>query len=192
MKRIFLAIMLITFFLHYTQASQTTVGGIKNGYNSSKFVGQDAADYSMEEIPGFNLGGFLCYQINERFAIQPELLLSTKGSRIHTVGELCLSNILMYFEIPILIKINLKQVSMLKPYILYGSALNIKCFAINDVSIISNIRSRYFSMILGAGLNFWKIYGDIRFDRGLLNFDESAEKLRLKNQTVSFLLGYSF
>ena len=192
MKKIILTLMLIPILLNITQAGRSTTGGIKIGYNSSKFVGQDAADYSIDHLPGINLGGFLCYNYNERLALQPELFLSTKGSLIHTIGEVYLSNILIYFEIPILVKISFKPVSILKPYILCGPALNIKSFAFNEVGIISDIKSRDFSLILGAGLNLWKIYGDIRYDRGLLNFDESAEKLSLKNQTVSFLLGYSF
>lgn len=53
--------------------------GVKVGLVISNFTGGDAEDFYETKV-GFSAGGFLTYRINKSFAIQPELLFTTKGA----------------------------------------------------------------------------------------------------------------
>ena len=78
--------------------------GIKFGFNSSKFTGKDIPGKGIANIPGLTLGYFINYEVSNQFSLQSELLFTTKGSRINTVGDIYLHNIFTYMEIPVLAK----------------------------------------------------------------------------------------
>jgi len=166
--------------------------GMKIGLNSAKFVGKDIPEKDIRSIRGFAIGGFFSYKFNERYSIQPEFLFTTKGAKINTIGEVYLTNILAYFEFPVLVKMTILPERQTKPNIFCGPALAISYFALNDTGILEDIRNTDLGLIIGAGFEFWKILIDIRYTRGLLAFDESTENLDLKNSCISFMVGYSF
>ena len=53
--------------------------GVRGGLTSATFYGDDVA--SNDFRPGFTGGVFLNYQVNDAFAIQPEVLYSVRGSK---------------------------------------------------------------------------------------------------------------
>ena len=191
-KKITFIASLILLFTSTLSAGEFSATGMKLGLNYSKFIGKDIPGKGVSLIPGFSLGGFLTYKINSRFSIQPEIFITTKGSNINTVGDINLHNIFIYFEMPVLVKITFPTIKGMKPNIFYGPAIDIKCLAINDTGIPDDIRGIDLGLVLGAGIEFWKISVDIRYNRGLLNFDKSADDINLKNSTISFIAGYSF
>jgi hypothetical protein len=166
--------------------------GLKLGLNYSKFIGKDIPGKGVNSIPGFSLGGFLNYKINDRFSLQPEVLITTKGSNINTVGDINLHNIFIYFELPVLAKITFPTIQGMKPILFCGPAIDIKCLAINDTGMPDDIGKIDLGLVLDAGIEFSKISVDIRYNRGLLNFDKSADDISLKNSTISFIVGYLF
>ena len=74
--------------------------GIKLGYNFSIFTGNDIPGKGVSSQGGMVLGGFVCYRFNQRFSLQQETFITTKGAKINTVGDVYLSNIFIYFELP--------------------------------------------------------------------------------------------
>ena len=160
--------------------------------NYSKFIGKDIPGKGVNSIPGFSLGGFLNYKINDRFSLQPEVLITTKGSNINTVGDINLHNIFIYFELPVLVKIAFQPIAGMKPTLFCGPAIDFKCFAINDTGMPDDIRNVDLGLVLDVGIEFSKISMDVRYNRGFLNFDKSADDINLKNSTISFIVGYSF
>lgn len=73
--------------------SQEIKYGAQAGLNISSLRGNYPANpdeyttIDKKSIVGFNIGGFLEYQINEKFSIQPELLISLQGNKIVTKEE---------------------------------------------------------------------------------------------------------
>lgn len=173
-------------------AGEFSSRGMKIGINSANVVGKDTPGKGVSAMPGFAIGGFFSYQFNEKFAIQPEFLVTTKGTKINTIGDLELVNMFVYFEFPVLAKMTFYSDRQIKPNIFAGPAIAFKYFALNNTGILEDIRSTDFGLIFGAGVEFWKLSLDVRYNRGLVNFDKSEDKLDLKNSAVSFMVGYSF
>ena len=79
-------------FVAFSYAQELNYG-LKIGVNLSNLVGDYPSNLdeytSMDNKSklGFHIGGFLEYKFNDKFSIQPELLLSTQGNKIETVEE---------------------------------------------------------------------------------------------------------
>ena len=192
MRKISIVISVLLFISSMLFAGEFTSRGIKLGYNSSKFVGKELPGKGVSSIPGFSLGGFLNYKIKNNFSIQPEMFITSKGSNINTVGDINLHNVFLYFEIPVLAKMSFPAMKGITPNIFCGPAIAFKCLVMNDTGFLDDIRSTDFGLVLGAGIEFWKISMDVRYNRGLINFDKSDEDINLKNSAILFLIGYSF
>jgi hypothetical protein len=192
MKRIKIVTFLLFFLSSKLIAGEFSGLGLKLGYNSSIFTGKDIPGKGVSSQPGVTIGCFICYEFDQMFSIQQEVLITTKGSKINTVGDVYLSNIFMYFELPLLAKMTFRSEHQLRPYIYLGPAFGRTIVALNNVGILENIRGSDFSVVLGTGIEVWKIHFEIRFNKGLLNFDQSADDIELKNSTFSILMGFSF
>lgn len=166
--------------------------GMKIGVNSARFTGKDIPGKGVQSMPGFSIGGFFSYKFNERFTLQPEILFTTKGSKINTIGDIYLTNLFAYFEFPVMAKISLYPESRLKPGFICGPALGFKYFALNDTGILEDVRGTDLGLIAGFGIEYWKLSFEIRLNQGLINFDTSEDELVLKNRVISIMMGYSF
>ena len=76
-----------------TTFSQDIKYGVKGGLNLSNLKG-DYPNLSDEDVKldtkssiGFHIGGFLEYKINDKFSIQPELLISMQGNKLELTSE---------------------------------------------------------------------------------------------------------
>ena len=192
MKKSTIIIPLILLFTSTLLAGEFSSRGMKIGINSANVVGKDTPGKAVSVMPGFAIGGFFSYNFNEKFSIQPEFFFTTKGTKINTIGDLELANMFAYFEFPVLAKMTFYSERQIKPNIFAGPALAFKYFALNNTGILEDIRSTDFGLIFGAGVEFWKLSLDIRYNRGLVNFDKSEGDIDLKNQAISFMAGYSF
>jgi hypothetical protein len=192
MKKTIIFPILFLLFTSNLKAGEFTGIGIKLGYNSSIFTGNDIPSKGVNSQAGFALGGFVCYKISNRFSLQQEAFITTKGAKINTVGDVYLSNMFMYFELPLLAKMTFRSEHRLKPYIFLGPAFGTTILAFNNVAVLEDIRGSDFGVVLGTGIEVWKFSFDIRFNKGLLNFDQSADNIDLKNRTFSILMGFAF
>ena len=192
MKKSAIIIALLLLFKSSLIAGEFSSRGMKIGINSARFVGKDIPGKGVSAMPGFAIGGFFSYKFNERFSIQPEIFFTTKGTKINMIGDLELVNMFVYFEFPVLAKMTFYSERRVKPTIFTGPALALKYFALNNTGVLEDIRSTDFGLILGAGIEFWKLSLDVRYNRGLMNFDKSEDDIDLKNSAVSFMVGYSF
>jgi hypothetical protein len=173
-------------------AGELSSMGIKLGYNSSIFTGNDIPGKGVRSQNGAAFGGFVCYKFNQRFSLQQEIILTSKGAKINTVGDVYLSNIFFYFEMPLLLKISFQTERIVRPNVFLGPAIGIYLLGVNDVAIIDDIRSIDAGIVLGVGIEFRKINLDIRINEGFFNFDQSADDIDLKNRTISFMVSYIF
>ena len=166
--------------------------GVRFGFNSSKFTGKDIPGKGIAHIPGLTFGFFINYEVINQFSLQSELLFTTKGSRINTVGDIYLHNIFTYMEIPVLAKWTFTTEKIWKPYLLEGPFLDIKLLAFNEEGFPEDFRKIDLGLILGGGVRFNKISLGMNYNHGFLNFDQSKKNIDLKNQTTSVVVGFLF
>jgi hypothetical protein len=99
MKKVLLTALAV-FAFSFANA-QDTKYGVKGGLNMSN----NSADGS-KSITSFHLGGFAQFKMNDKFAIQPELLYSAQGAK-NDFGTLNLN----YINIPVMAKYNVADAS---------------------------------------------------------------------------------
>ena len=181
--------------------------GIKGGLNLANITGDDVGDTSMKM--GLVVGGSLCYNITEIFAIQPELLFTMKGAKETIEGEdgyLKLS----YIEIPLLLKVNLPTEGKIDPMLYAGPGFGIlmssKISNGGEVDMKDMTKSFDIGIIAGAGIAYQLEKGAItvegRYEVGMTtidNLDDAAlddldltDQPDIKNSVISFMVGYSF
>ena len=192
MKRLIIISSLMILFSNQIFAGEFSSTGIKLGLNYSKFIGDDTPGKNVSTIPGFAIGGFLLYKINDTFSVQQELYLTTKGSCVNTIGDINQNNIFVYIQMPVLAKKTFFPKSRFRPVILCGPALGIKTLAMNFTGMLEDINTIDWGLIFRAGIEYWKISFEFSYDRSISNFDQSADDIDLKNQTISIIVGYSF
>lgn len=192
MKKTTLITTIIFLFVSASLAGEFSGIGMKLGYNSSTFAGNDIPGKGVSSQGGLAIGGFFGYKFNQKFSLQQEILFTTKGAKINTIGDVYLNNIFMYFEFPLLAKMTFRPEQMLRPIVFLGPAFGINILAVNDTAVLEDIRAIDFGIVLGAGIEIWRFVIDVRLYEGLFNFDQSAGDIDLKNRTISIVTGYSF
>ena len=96
-----LLLILCAFIISFTAAqAQETEFGLKAGINSSNFGG----DGDSQTRLGFHFGPYVSIGITEQFALQPELLYSTQGAEVSSVGGSRNDN-LSYINLPVMAKV---------------------------------------------------------------------------------------
>ena len=208
-----LALVLLTTVV---SAKGLTGKGIKLGLNLANFGGSDADFMDGKKMRmGLAFGGFITYSFSDMWAFQPELLYTMKGAKYESSGTIAgiawsdKSTIKVdYLEIPVLLKLMIPSQSAFKPSIFAGPALGIKMSAkIHDVLTvggdetktdedITDAKSTDFGLVFGAGFGYevgkGAITFDARYDLGLSTIDNSSSAGDIKNNVISFFVGYSF
>ena len=183
--------------------AQETRFGVKGGLNISN-LGGDVDNNSA--IVGFHVGGFAEIKLSEKFAIQPELLFSTQGSKIEDSGEdysvedkLNLS----YINLPIMAKFYVAPkfsleagpqigflVSAKEKYeeTYFGETIS------SDEDVKDDFKSIDFGLNLGAGFDFTENFSaGVRYNIGLSNIADAGESdYKLNNNVISVSVGYKF
>ena len=192
MKKIIIITFLILLISLNLHAGKITNIGMKIGYNSSTFAGKNLPGKGVSNVPGFTLGGFASYELSKNFSVQPEILLTTKGSKINTVGDIEQYNIFVYVEMPVLAKYRILQSRNFYMTGLCGPGFSLKALAMNDVGVLDNIRGFDLGVIAGAEIGLGRFSFELRYEFGILNFDTSSDDSDLKNKSLSFLFGVAF
>jgi len=189
--------------------------GLKAGVNFAKFniekdIGENIEDFAggkPKVKTGICVGGFVTYRINNIFAVQPEVLLTMKGSKLEFDSDGTTDKdtwTLNYLEIPVLAKLSIPVWSN-RPHLFLGPALAIKLSAKREYEgggeedFSEHVESADFGLILGGGLDFelgrGRLSFDTRFTVGstrIFKSEYSGEELDKKNGVGSLMLGYTF
>jgi hypothetical protein len=192
MQKILVSITLCILFNSSLVAGEFTSIGIKVGYNSSTFAGNDIPGKGVSAQGGAAIGGFVGYTFNQRFSLRQEVLITIKGAKINTIGDVYLTNLFIYFELPLLAKMTFLSEHRVQPNIFIGPAFGLTIMATNDVAVLEDIRSYDIGIVFGAGIDVWRFSVDVRFNIGLVNFDLSDDNIDLKNRTFSSMVGFAF
>lgn len=166
--------------------------GITAGVNIATLGGSDVDD--ADNLTGFMAGLSLVYPVSEIFAIQPELLYSTRGAKGSLGDGLTGELKLAYIDIPVLARIPLGTNPAARPVLFAGPAIsfNVGCdiegtdgsFTVkadcDDVEF--DVKSVEFSLIGGAGLDFNNFGIFARYQHGLTSIDDSSDPAKVYNR----------
>jgi len=194
--------------------AQETKFGVKGGLNVANLTGDDDEDNSSKI--GFNAGGFVEIKVSNKFAIQPELLFSTQGTKAEfsedlgngdsysADGKLNLS----YLNIPVMAKYYVADKFSLEagPQIgflmsaksKYTETLtqgNVTTTSSAEEDVKSDFESVDFGVNFGAGYDFTENLSlGLRYNLGLSNVykTESGDNFKNSNNVFSVSLGYKF
>ncbi len=218
MKRLIITIFAIVVVFTLSSASvsaQGLTGGFKGGMNIANLHGKDVKELEEEmgvdlvSKMGFCAGGFITYNINDMFAIQPELLFTMKGVKAEeeVLGETVKVTMKVnYLEIPVLAKLSIPTPGNVRPSLFVGPSLAIKLSSKLKIEYageseeedIEELKSTDFGLVFGGGIDFGlgrgKLTVDARYTLGLtkVHEPEEGEEIDIKNGAISIMVGYFF
>lgn len=210
MKKITAVLILLTAFAAlpaFSQSQNVTRFGVKGGVNFANFRVDEIEDNNVKA--GLNLGLFFKMPVSESFAIQPELLYSSKGSKLEYdnalqgKGEYRFN--MNYLELPIMgvISIGERFNVQVGPYVGYLANTNIKNmekdFDIVDVDDLDEDSFNRFDYGLAAGIGF-DLNGFVigaRYNYGLAEVGDSGKLSgqllnNAKNSAATVYVGFGF
>lgn len=181
--------------------------GIKGGVNFSNLYTDNVEDNNV--LTGFNAGLFARLPITQTFAIQPELLYTTKGAELEYNNAFVNGTStfkLNYLELPVLLVINLSENFSIHggPYLAYlidGQATNNSQGTLFDVenNLDNDDYNKFDSGVsFGIGYDTDKIGFGVRYNYGLQkvgkerNFNGTNYTFpNGKNSAINLYLSYS-
>ncbi len=153
--------------------------GIKGGVNFSNLYLDDVSDENARL--GFNLGIYGQILSTERFALQPELLFSTKGSRDEFNGfvnqEVKFN--LNYLDLPVLAVFKLGESAEIHAGVYASYLVNANISYEGDLGSGNedldrdNFKSFDYGLVGGFGLNFGAVQVGARYNYGLVEIADS-------------------
>jgi hypothetical protein len=201
--------------LTFTVESFAQTFGARAGLNLSTSIMKDDDDTYSDDFkmkPGFNIGGTAEFPINETFAFETGLFLSTKGTK-ETYSEpdydyTAIAN-LYYFDIPLTGKAyyevgEVKIFGLLGPYLGIGlsgktkyketgySDFNETVKWGND-SENDDLKRLDFGLIFGAGVAISDFEVGLSYNLGLKNISSyTGDGFKINNRVIGITLGYKF
>lgn len=164
--------------------------GVKGGLNLSSLTG-DIED--AKSLIGFHIGGFAEIKLTDKFAIQPELLYSTQGSKMkETVftESFEYNNKLDYLNIPVMAKYYVTEAFNVEVGPQIGILLSAK---VDGEDYKDEVKSVDFGLGFGAGYNFTENLSlGLRYNLGLSNTIKEDSDYKVKNSVLALSLAYKF
>ncbi|AWK07315.1 PorT family protein [Flavobacterium crocinum] len=203
MKKIILSAMAVMAF-GFANAQEVKYG-VKGGLNLSSLSG-DTDGMDLKSKFGFHAGGFVEIKFSEKFAIQPELLYSTQGTRFDDMEvegyktKTCFN--FDYINVPVMFKYFAVEKFFIEagPQIgfLTSAKARVKVDQLNidnKEDIKENFESIDFGLNFGAGYEFTEnIFASARYNLGLANIakTEAGDDSKVHNGVFSVSVGYKF
>ena len=174
------AVLLSLFMSQQVVAQTSGRAGIKGGLNISNLYIDDVNDQNARL--GFHAGLYGQILSSETFAIQPELLFSTKGAKANHSGLVVNQEVsynLNYLDLPVLLVFKLgESVEIhLGPYASYLLSANISYEGAlaNGVKELNknSLKSFDYGLAGGLGMNFGNVEVGARYNYGLVEIADS-------------------
>lgn len=183
--------------------------GVKGGLNLSNFTG-DTDGLDLKSKAGFNVGGFVEIKLSDKFAIQPEILYSTQGTKAEVEefelegnfydAQVCFN--LSYINVPVMFKYYAAEKFSIEagPQIGFLTSAKTKTEVdgfngSNELDVKDMFESIDFGLNFGAGYNFTDhLSAGLRYNLGLSNIfkTEAGDDSKVQNGVFSINVGYAF
>lgn len=190
-------------------SAQDVKYGFKGGLNVSTFTG-DKEGANLKSTIGFNVGGFVEIKLSEKFALQPELLYSTQGTKLTNIGDYLDGDFytgdinfnLAYINVPVMAKYYVAEKFSIEAGPQIGFLTSAKTKTKLDgfsQTVEQNVKDSFesidFGLNFGAGYDFTEHFAiGARYNLGLANIakTEAGDNTKLHNSVFSFSVGYKF
>jgi hypothetical protein len=165
------------------------LGGLKGGVNAGRFFGKvkgQGVNF------GLALGAFLRIKLGDELTLQPEFLMTDKGSDVKGLVE-TMSEALLFIEIPVLVRYDFYRSGSLRFYGLGGPSL---AYLIDANTVPEDERATV-DLALHAGLGFEMAltHHDVNFElragQGIRNLMRDGSGLTARASVMSLYAGIS-
>ncbi|ESU26958.1 hypothetical protein FLJC2902T_22980 [Flavobacterium limnosediminis JC2902] len=204
MKKVILTVATVFAFGFANAQDKQMSFGVKGGLNVATLTGDVE---NVKSLVGAHIGGFMEYKLNDKFAIQPELLFSMQGAK----SEFTFSDGFDTYNVESTVKLNYLNLPIMAKYYAteklaieagpqVGFLLSAKNeaevsgFGSEEVDIKDETNSIDFGLNLGLGYDFTEnISAGARYNFGLSNIDDSeGSDDTVNNGVFSVSVGYKF
>jgi hypothetical protein len=171
------------------EETRLRLGGLKGGLNAGRFVGKvkgEGVNF------GLALGAFIRLKVTDRLALQPEFLMTDKGSDVKGLIE-TEKEALLFLEVPLLMRYDFHRHAQMRFYGLAGPSL---AYLIDANTVPEEERST-FDMAMHAGLGFEIGLGnhdvnvELRGGQGIRNLIRDTSGLTARTTVMSLYAGIS-
>lgn len=166
--------------------------GLLIGFNASSFSGTESTIGNSSYIPGLAIGFFQEFWISSGILIGPEIVFTTKGSRIETVGDLYLHQVITYAEVPLLVSWVINPGDSTRLFLSGGPTFGVILLAFNEVGFSREISRFDVGAEMAIGVRLKKMRFRVQLNQGLMDVDSSSSITTVRNRTLSLYFGLSF
>jgi hypothetical protein len=187
MKNIFtlLTLLIISTVLH----AQPPIG-LRTGVNfSDQYVEKDGAEEARNSKAGFMLGMYFTAAVNDKIAIQPEIMFSKMGSE---AVDSDLTYPFNYLSIPVFFKYNISRKVHVHAGPQFGVLLTARIADNNSfVDVKESFKGTEWGANGGIGVNLGRTDIGVRYYYGLSNIVKDATVAETyKNSALQLIIGY--
>lgn len=202
-KTLFFLITLIFYCNSDILQAQSTQFGIKGGLNISNFIVNE--EVAARNIKGGVHGGvFVKIPVTDFFAVQPEVLFTSKGAK-YEVGTIDGEVRLNYLEVPVLAVINIGPFNVhAGPYWSYLINTKYRYEQADNAIVVEDSQKSFFKdfefgLAAGLGIEIDRVHVGARYNFGLSKIEEpfqvgmvNVDNIDLKNSVLQLYAGFSF
>jgi len=196
MKKVLFLIALVAMVAN-TSAQDRIAVGLKAGFNSTSINLSDIPDGSElknEAKSGFLFGAYGRLRLLGGLSIQPELYYAKKSSQMSYLGESGTENTTNTFytwDVPILAHLQIIDLKVAKIYGVAGPVASFIAKSKTDVPEWDQFKSTNWTFQAGAGVEFWRLTADVRYEWGLSDISELANyNIGQKTDVLTFSVGF--
>lgn len=182
---------------HAQDNNVNTEFGVKGGFNMSNLYTDDADDENI--LYGFNAGVYATLPVSDFVAIQPELLFTTRGSKLEYNNALAQGNVklkLNYIELPLLVRVNITKnfnihAGGYASYMVSAKSTGDGDFEFEDQYNTDDFNKFDAGLAGGIGVDFNPLSVGLRYNYGLTTIEKDGDDSSdLKNSNLSLYLSY--
>lgn len=191
-----------------TPATAQSMVGVKGGLVVANISASDEQELEGNETrTGAGFGAFFRTMVAPAVSVQPEALYLKKGFKGED-EDLSGKFSLTYVQVPVLLQYHLATGEGVVPRVFAGPAIAFETgckISGSDSTVEVEVdceaadiatKSTDFSAVFGAGADIpmggFSITGDVRYDLGLSNIDDSGADGSVKNRSWGFFVGAAF
>ena len=186
--------------LAHARTVQAQTAGVTGGVNLSTLSLSPDQGVTFRRLPGWAAGIFFGSPPEYGVALQPEVLVSVKGTKDSATPSLGGSFQLMYLDIPVLFRVFPLQVGKVRVYEFGGpffSFLLHTCGKPNSGGACQDASQQFTSrdagFTVGAGLDIERFMVDVRASFGIANTaDETLTDIKYRTRSISVMGGFRF
>lgn len=192
-----LFISLATLLLAVPATSMAQVsGGIKAGINLSNIKGFNDPGTDPGQRTALTGGVFMTFGVTPFVGIQPEVLFSMQGSKLHFTSGSVESDAtakIDYIQIPIQLRIGNSARDKASFYALAGPTIGILVRANQDgVDFKDDLKRAQVGLTGSVGVTLTRFLVEARYTQDLNDFNKTSTGTSQKNRVASFLIGFVF